>query len=104
MIKATYEDIIEAQKSIVEVWGEAGEKVVVACLYAKPFNDNFPQFLKHCDACGGNWGGMLLTGIKRLYPAVWDAIPDDMGVFAWNALCNTLLLLGVFVIEDEEKN
>ena len=53
------------------------------------------DFLSHCTACGGNWGGMLLTGIKQLWPAVWDAIPDEMGHFAWACLCNTLTLLGV---------
>jgi hypothetical protein len=53
------------------------------------------EFLSHCTACGGNWGGMLLTGIKKLYPAVWEAIPDNMGSFAWACLCNTLKLLGV---------
>jgi len=103
MIKATYEDITEAQKSIVEAWGEAGEKVVEACLYTRPFNGEFKEFMSHCTCCGGNWGGMLLTGIKALFPEVWNAIPDDMGIYAWNALCNTLLLCGVYVI-DPEKN
>ena len=53
------------------------------------------DFLSHCTACGGNWGGMLLTGIKKLWPDVWEAIPDDMGVFAWRCLCDTLTVLGV---------
>ena len=53
------------------------------------------DFLSHCTACGGNWGGMLLTGIKELWPEVWDAIPDDMGMLAWGCLCNTIKLLGV---------
>lgn len=53
------------------------------------------DFLKHCTACGGNWGGMLLTGLKELYPEVYDAIPDEMGKFAWRGICDTLTLLGV---------
>lgn len=53
------------------------------------------DFLSHCTACGGNWGGMFLTGIKELWPEVWEAIPDNMGMFAWSCLCNTLILLGV---------
>lgn len=53
------------------------------------------DFLSHCIACGGNWGGMLLTGIKELWPEVWEAIPDDMGMFAWRCLCDTLTMLGV---------
>lgn len=55
------------------------------------------DFLTHCTACGGNWGGMLLTGIHELWPEVWEAIPDDMGVFAWSGICTTLALLNVNV-------
>lgn len=53
------------------------------------------EFLNHCTACGGNWGGMLLTGIQALYPEVYNAIPDDMGHFAWNSICTTIKLLGI---------
>ena len=54
-----------------------------------------PEFLNHCTACGGNWGGMLLTGIKALYPAVYNAIPDNMGHFAFRCICETLELLQI---------
>ena len=53
------------------------------------------EFLTHFTAWGGKWGGMLLTGIKELYPRVWEAIPDNMGNFAWACICDTLVLLGV---------
>ena len=53
------------------------------------------EFLNHCTACGGNWGGMLLTGIKALYPEVYNAIPNDMGIFAWSGICRTTKLLGI---------
>lgn len=53
------------------------------------------QFLDHCTACGGNWGGMLLTGLQELYPEVYDAIPNEMGMFAWRGICDTITLLGV---------
>lgn len=53
------------------------------------------QFLDHCTACGGNWGGMILTGLQELYPEVYDAIPDKMGMFAWRGICDTITLLGV---------
>ena len=74
------------------IWGEAVIQAVDA-------QDTTPMtiqdFLSHCTACGGNWGGMLLTGMRELFPAVYDAIPDNMGVFAWNGICATLNLLGV---------
>jgi hypothetical protein len=53
------------------------------------------EFLKHCTPCGGNWGGMLLTGLQELYPEVYDAIPDEMGKFAWSCICDTLYLLNI---------
>ena len=53
------------------------------------------EFLKHCAACGGNWGGMLLTGLNELYPEVYNAIPDDMGYLAWRCICTTVSLLGI---------
>ena len=36
-----------------------------------------------------------LTGIKRLFPAVYDAIPDDMGVQAFGCILHTMLLCGI---------
>lgn len=95
----TYEDIIEVQKCLVKNWEENGKAVIVACLHEKPFNDTFKNFLSHCTACGGNWGGMLLTGIKALYPKVWEVIPEDMGVNAFSCICNTLILLGVDTVD-----
>ena len=91
----TYDYIIDAQNTLVENWGEVGKAVIVACLHEKPFNDTFKNFLPHCMACGGNWGGMILSGIKELYPKVYDTISDDMGVHAFACICSTLLLLGI---------
>ena len=56
-------------------------------------NDSFIS--NHCYACGGDWGAMLLTGIKALYPEVYHAIPDNMGHFAWRCLCSVVTLLGI---------
>lgn len=91
----TYEQIVDCMDTIVDNWGEKGKEVVIACLHEKPFNDNMDKFLDNCTACGGNWGGMILTGIRKLYPKIYDIIPDDMGVFAFGTLCSVLILLGV---------
>ena len=92
----TYEDIIEAQYYIVEHWGESGKRVVLASrIVSDYYGITLTDFLKHCTACGGNWCGMILSGIRELWPFVWDAIPDDMGVFAFQCLCKTLILCGV---------
>lgn len=91
----TKENLDEARASILENWGKDGENVIKACMKVEPFGGTFEKFLDNCTACGGNWGGMLLSGIKKLYPAVWDAIPDEMGDLAFIMLCYTLQLLGV---------
>ena len=95
----SYDDIIATQTCLVENWGEDGKAVIVQCLHETPFNNSLDEFLKHCTACGGNWGGMLLSGIRELWPKVYDAIPDDMGVFAFSNICNLLILLGVEPVE-----
>ena len=91
----TFEMISNATHDVLTAWGEDGKNVIEACAKATPFNGTFKEFLTHCTCCGGNWGGMLLTGIKKLYPDVWEAIPDEMGALAWQGLCSTLVLCGV---------
>lgn len=93
-----YSAIIEAQNTIVENWGDAGKKIIEII-----FNhtDDYvlrmtcDEFLQSCTACGGNWGGMLLSGIKRLASEVYDAIPDNMGGNAWNCIIAVLTLMRV---------
>ena len=95
----TYEMIKEAQESIVNHWEEDGKKVIEEIAKANPFNKSFKEFLQFCTACGGNWGEMLLTGIRELWPNVYDAIPDDMGCFAFECIADTLILCGVDTTE-----
>ena len=33
-------------------------------------------FMNNCIACGGNWTAMLMTGIKKVAPEVYDQMPD----------------------------
>lgn len=44
------------------------------------------EFLKHCKACGGNWTGMLLSGIKEINPEYFDKIPEDQDIDLAQAL------------------
>lgn len=90
-----YEAIKNAQDYVVEKWEENGKKVVTACYYSRKKVMSNKEFLDNCTACGGDWGAMLLTGIKRLFPQVWEAIPNDMGMYAFIVLLNVLILCGV---------
>ena len=91
----TYDNIIEAQNFLVEQWGEDGKQVIAACLRERPFNNTFGVYLTLCTPCGGNWGGMLLSGIEDMWPCVYKAIPEKMGPYAWQCLCYVLALLDV---------
>ena len=90
-----YNTIEEAQRTLVENWGNQGKVVIALAFQEKKFDGGMKAWLKFCTACGGNWGGMLLSGVRDLYPEVWEAIPEDMGVFAWSCICSVLVLLGV---------
>lgn len=98
----TVETIEQCKRFIADAWKEDGKKVVAECAKVEPFNGTFKQFLDHCTTCGGDWGGMLLTGINKLYPNVWDAIPEQMGTFAFAAITNVLVLCGVDTSEEED--
>ena len=91
----TYEMIINAQKTIVDCWGEDGKKVIAECAKINPFNGEMSAFLEHCVRRGSNWSNIFLSGIKKLYPNVWAAVPDNMGVYAWNEIGNLLILCGI---------
>lgn len=94
-----FEPCIEAYTQVKENWGDAILSVITQTELTPMTCD---EFLSHCTACGGNWGGMLLTGVKELYPEVWDAIPDNMGINAWNTICALLILLGVDLGEEKK--
>ena len=91
----TYKMITEAQDTLVTAWGEQGKVVIEECAKICPFNGNSAEFFRHCTACGGNWGGMLLSGVDKLYHDVWEAIPNEMGPLAWACICSVLVLCGV---------
>lgn len=80
-------------ESITSEWGKDFIKVLQR---AEPINMKFNDFLDECISCGGNWTGMLLSGIKSLRPELYNAVPDYMGKRAWMVLTNTLLYLGVY--------
>ena len=86
-------EMIKMYQMLSECWGN---EVVLAIHNApKQTGMKFETFLNYCTACGGNWGGMLLTGVQHFWPEVYDAIPDNMGHHAWECICVTIRLLGV---------
>lgn len=90
----SYEMIKQSVDSIITAWGSAGESVI-----ANAFDEHrkmtFDDFLNNCIQCGGNWGAMLLSGMKKIYPKTYEAIPENMGINAFTFICETLALCGV---------
>lgn len=88
----TGKDYIDAIQVVKKEWGD--DVLVAACLAEKK-QMTFNEFLDNCIACGGNWGGMLLSGIDKLWPDIWEIIPEKMGNNAFTTICHLLILLGV---------
>lgn len=65
------------------------------------------EFITKCTACGGNWGAMLLTGIKEVFPEHYEEVNDcyngmgfsDGGMRAFCYLCDWLAEHGVYTEE-----
>lgn len=93
----TLKDVQEAQKDIAQSWGE---EIVMECMKYESLQMSANEFLDKCTACGGNWGGMLLSGVKVLRPVIWEMIPENMGHNAWLHICNLLVLLGIDISEQ----
>ena len=66
----TVDDIREAEQHIIDEWGaDVGGKVVHEAYnvrHTQPFEGGTKEFLDHCVCCGGNWGGMFLSGLEEL--------------------------------------
>lgn len=95
MMKEEY--LLYAKEALRRDWGFDGELVLDCIADTNPVMGSITmgEFLQDCSACGGNWGGMFLTGIRRRWPAVYAAIPDDMGSNAFECICSVLMLCGV---------
>lgn len=87
--------MLSEREYILKQWAEDGQKVLDTIDQQDIKAMDGDEFLSHCTACGGNWGGMLLSGIKHYYPEVYEAIPASMGRHAWECICTLLVLLKV---------
>lgn len=87
-----------AAEVLVGEWGHAGYDILCLCYRRPALNMTSTEFLTHCTACGGNWGAMLMTGMAKLAPDVWELLPEHLGRNgneAFANLCYVLMLLGV---------
>ena len=89
-----------ARDFIEECWGT---EIVDVINRQKITPMTVSEFFEHCTVCGAAWNAMLLTGVKDLYTEVYDAIPNDMGKYAFKCICGTLELLQIVRDRDEQK-
>lgn len=91
---------LNSKETLIALWKTRGIALVEVA-EVRPISMTTKEFLTHCTACGGDWGAMLLSGIKELSPLVYDLIPDNMGVFSFCAICELLDVLGVKDVEEK---
>lgn len=87
--KAIIEDMIR------DDWGECAEAIIEACNRAEPASADFEAFIEECVDCGDAWGLTLLTGISKLFPEVYFAMPGYLGKETWGGLLPILALCGL---------
>lgn len=66
------------------------------------------EFLSHCNACGGNWVAMLLSGIEKVFPNDYKSVVEEVdkigfgsgGVKAFAYVCDWLEEHGIITEED----
>ncbi len=95
----TVEDLEQAYERVKTEWGM---EILREVYYTDCKPMTIKEFLTHCTACGGNWGGMLLTGIEELYPLVYDEIPEHMGYNGNHAFITIVALLQLLKVDTSE--
>lgn len=95
----TVEELEKAYERVKTEWGMA---VLREVYYADCKPMTAKEFLTHCTACGGNWGGMLLSGVEKLYPLVYDEIPEHLGYDGNYAFGTIVALLHLLKVDTSE--
>ena len=96
--KMSEEIMNQAKEDIKKKWPKNAEAVLDACNKAEKFQGAGSEFMDQCIACGGNLVGMLISGIRKLWPEVYSALPDSIGDDGFESFyltCRVLLLCGV---------
>lgn len=55
---------------------------------------------EHCTASGGDWVGMILTGIHDLSPRLYDTLPSSLGEDGNHAFANLIALLNLMGVDE----
>lgn len=61
----------------------------------------YDEFLENCLACGGNWSNMILSGIRAIFPNVYNTMPDREYTFV--ELIEIIEMCGVKIEKGVDK-
>ena len=93
----SYEKMQKAIERVADEWGE--DIAVTAIIAPNKQRWSLDEYLNiHCYTCGGNWGAWFLTGVKSLFPQIYNMIPENMGYdgnYAFGTICALLTILGI---------
>ena len=77
------------------VWKNDGLKIATEIYSLNPQGMSSEDFLKYCTVDKNSTLHTLLSGIQKLFPEVWAAIPEDMGYSAIRGVRSILNLLNI---------
>lgn len=87
-------NIANLVSDVLVEFGESGNDIINAA-----FNDHnkmsFWEFIGACSGCNGDWVEIVISGIDKLFPEVYSALPENLGPNALEKLTKVLILCGV---------
>lgn len=54
-----------------------------------------PRFFVPALASGDEWFSIFMSGLKKVAPDIWDAIPSNPGVHGLDAICCVMTMIGI---------
>lgn len=88
---------------IISVWGQAGKNVLDIArnmnlgMKISDFQDccDIPRFFSPELTSAGEWFSIFMSGLKKVAPDIWDAIPSNPGAHGLDAICCVMTMIGI---------
>lgn len=91
---------LSPEETLLALWGLDGYAILkyVESIDLKKYD--LETFLTQDCISTSDFGQLILSGLKKVFPTVYRMIPEDMSVFAFVALYELLYILNVRKKED----
>lgn len=87
-------NIADVVNDVLRQWGEDGNDIINTAFKVHE-KLTFEGFMSECKGCEGDWVAIILSGMERIYPAVYSTLPPIFGQEALDGLTKILILCGV---------